>query len=118
MNFAASTPVPAPARRLYTSSLPIHPIPAFTAGWAALQRITRTICCWAIAVPAARYFPRFYVTGRLATDTVNTMEFESQAYAGLNSQVNLTNYAYGYRWGDYTSMMVDTDDCTFWYTGE
>jgi hypothetical protein len=67
---------------------------------------------------SATVFPSVYVTGRLATDSVNTMESENQAYAGLNSQVNLTNYPYGYRWGDYTSMMVDTDDCTFWYSGE
>ena len=63
-------------------------------------------------------FPSVYVTGRLNADTLNTMESELKAYAGLNSQVNLTGYAYGYRWGDYTSMMMDPDDCTFWYTGE
>ncbi len=67
---------------------------------------------------SATVFPSVYVTGRLSTDTINTMESETQAYAGLNSQVNLSGYAYGYRWGDYTSMMVDPDDCTFWYTGE
>ena len=67
---------------------------------------------------SASVFPSVYITGRLSTDTLSTMESESQVYAGLNSQVNLTGYAYGYRWGDYTSMMVDPDDCTFWYTGE
>ena len=63
-------------------------------------------------------FPSVYVTGRLNGDALNTMESEVQLYAGLNSQVNLTGYAYGYRWGDYTAMMPDPDDCTFWYTGE
>ncbi len=67
-------------------------------------------------------FPSVYVTGRLNTDTINTMESEQQLFAGLNSQVNViiggTTYAYGYRWGDYTAMMLDPDDCTFWYTGE
>jgi len=67
-------------------------------------------------------FPSAYVTGRLNTDTLNTMESETQLYAGLNSQVNVTiggsSYPYGYRWGDYTAMMVDPNDCTFWYTGE
>ena len=63
-------------------------------------------------------FPSVYVTGRLNSDPLNTMESEVQLYAGLNSQVNLSGYAYGYRWGDYTAMMLDPDDCTFWYTGE
>jgi hypothetical protein len=63
-------------------------------------------------------FPSVYITGRLNTDALNTMESETQVYAGLNSQVNLSGYAYGYRWGDYTAMMPDPNDCTFWYTGE
>ena len=63
-------------------------------------------------------FPSIYVTGRLNGDALNTMESEVQLYAGLNSQVNLSGYAYGYRWGDYTALMPDPDDCTFWYTGE
>ncbi len=63
-------------------------------------------------------FPSIYVTGRVPTDTLSTMESESQVYAGQNSQVNLTGYAYGYRWGDYSAMMLDPDDCTFWYTAE
>ena len=63
-------------------------------------------------------FPSVYITGRLNGDTLSMMESESQVYAGLNSQVNISGYAYGYRWGDYTAMMIDPDDCTFWYTGE
>jgi len=64
-------------------------------------------------------FPSLYITGRLVGDSVNTMETETQAYLGQNSQVNITeggsSYAYGYRWGDYSSMEIDPDDCTFWY---
>ena len=63
-------------------------------------------------------FPSIYITGRVPTDALNTMEAESKVYAGLNSQVNLSGLLYGYRWGDYTAMMMDTDDCTFWFTGE
>ena len=65
-------------------------------------------------------FPSVYVTGRLNTDTINSMESETQLYAGLNSQVELEGYSaiVGERWGDYTSMMIDPNDCTFWYTGE
>ena len=43
---------------------------------------------------------------------------EQAVFAGLNSQVNITGYAYGYRWGDYSSTVLDPDDCTFWYTNE
>ncbi len=67
---------------------------------------------------SATVFPSVYVTGRLNTDAINTMESETQLFAGLNSQVNISGYPYGYRWGDYTAMMLDPDDCTFWYTGE
>ena len=67
---------------------------------------------------SATVFPSVYVTGRLNTDAINTMESETQLFAGLNSQVNITGYPYGYRWGDYTAMMLDPNDCTFWYTGE
>ena len=67
-------------------------------------------------------FPSLYITGRLNNDTINTMEAETQVFAGLNSQVNVTingtSYAYGYRWGDYSAMMVDPDDCTFWFANE
>ena len=67
-------------------------------------------------------FPSVYVTGRLNGDNLNTMESEVQLFQGLNSQINVsiggTSYAYGYRWGDYTAMMMDPNDCTFWYTGE
>ena len=35
-------------------------------------------------------FPSLYVTGRLASDTVSTMETEQKVFAGLNSQVNVT----------------------------
>ncbi|MGB0111004.1 MAG: hypothetical protein WBP52_21105 [Terriglobales bacterium] len=67
---------------------------------------------------SATVFPSVYVTGRLNTDTINSMESETQLFAGLNSQVNISGYPYGYRWGDYTAMMLDPNDCTFWYTGE
>ena len=65
-------------------------------------------------------FPSVYVTGRLSTDTVSTMESEVQLYAGAAQQVALQGYStvVGERWGDYSSMMLDPDDCTFWYTGE
>jgi hypothetical protein len=61
--------------------------------------------------PTVRY------TGRLATDPLGQMESEvdllSQANVAHTSQTNSV------RWGDFTSMAIDSaDDCTFWYTGE
>jgi hypothetical protein len=48
------------------------------------------------------------------------MESEIQLYAGSAQQVALQGYStvVGERWGDYSAMMLDPDDCTFWYTGE
>ncbi|MFC4764677.1 hypothetical protein [Dyella koreensis] len=59
--------------------------------------------------PAIRY------TGRLATDTLSTMQAEASIVEGTGSQSG-SNLS---RWGDYSAMTVDpTDDCTFWYTNE
>ncbi len=65
-------------------------------------------------------FPSVYVAGRQSTDTLSTMESEIQLYAGQAQQVALQGYStvVGERWGDYSAMMLDPDDCTFWYTGE
>ncbi len=58
--------------------------------------------------PAIRY------TGRMAGDTLGTMQTEAPLYSGAGSQLpNLS------RWGDYSSLSVDpVDDCSFWYTTE
>jgi hypothetical protein len=58
--------------------------------------------------------PAIALTGRLATDQLNTMQTETILKAGTGSQTrNLS------RWGDYSAMSVDpVDDCTFWYTTE
>jgi hypothetical protein len=59
-------------------------------------------------------YPSIYFTGRVATDTLGTMEGEQLIMAGSGSQTGGQN-----RWGDYSSMSVDpADDCTFWYTQE
>jgi hypothetical protein len=49
------------------------------------------------------------VTGRVPTDPLGQMEAEIVAVPGTGSQ-----QFYG-RWGDYSSMAIDNDDCTFWY---
>ena len=58
-------------------------------------------------------FPSMRYAGRLSTDPVNTFsQTEQTLFAGTASQTGST------RWGDYSSMMLDPDGCTFWYTNE
>jgi hypothetical protein len=57
--------------------------------------------------------PSIRYTGRLSTDTLGTLETESNVVIGDGVQT-LTD-----RWGDYSGMSVDpADDCTFWYTNQ
>jgi hypothetical protein len=58
--------------------------------------------------------PGMRYTGRLATDTLNTMQAETNFFTGSGSQ----NGGLA-RWGDYSSITVDpVDDCTFWIANE
>ncbi len=64
---------------------------------------------------SATTFPGIWMTGRLATDTINTMGAEVQMQAGAGSQDSTG----GNRWGDYSSLTLDPiDQCTFYYTNE
>lgn len=67
------------------------------------------------SVSSATVFPGVRYTGRLSTDPLGTMpQGEGVIVNGAGSQT-----AGGSRWGDYSSMSVDSlDDCTFWYTQE
>ncbi len=57
--------------------------------------------------------PSIRISGRLVTDPLNQMEAEDIILKGAGSETN------SYRWGDYTSMLIDpVDDCTFWYTAQ
>jgi hypothetical protein len=60
--------------------------------------------------------PDIYVAGRLSTDPLGTMGGElaivDQTVA-TGSQPDTSS-----RWGDYTSMAIDNDGCTFWYTNQ
>ncbi len=60
-------------------------------------------------------FPQVRVTGRMATDPINTMTLgETHLVDGAGAQTDTSN-----RWGDYSDMTVDpVDDQTFWYTQE
>ncbi|HKR64718.1 MAG TPA: hypothetical protein VJZ00_13380, partial [Thermoanaerobaculia bacterium] len=59
--------------------------------------------------------PGIYMTGRLGTDTINTMGAETTVMAGGGVQTS----GAGNRWGDYSAMTLDpVDQCTFYYTNE
>jgi hypothetical protein len=64
-------------------------------------------------------FPSIFVAGRQVNDSLGlgNLESEVQVVAGTGSQPDTSN-----RWGDYSSMRIDTNDgmngCTFWYTTE
>ena len=58
-------------------------------------------------IPAIRY------AGRLSTDPVNTLpQTETSLIEGTGTQTSTT------RWGDYSSMTLDPNGCTFWMTSE
>jgi hypothetical protein len=58
-------------------------------------------------------FPSIYYTGRVLGDPLGTLpQGEATIVAGTGSQTG------SQRWGDYSSMNVDVDDCTFWYVTE
>jgi hypothetical protein len=65
---------------------------------------------------SATLHPDIWFTGRTATDAAGTMGGElpivDQTVA-TGSQPDTAN-----RWGDYTSMSIDPDGCTFWYTNQ
>jgi hypothetical protein len=59
-------------------------------------------------------FPGIRYTGRLTGDPLGQMTLgEGTIINGTGVQLTTNS-----RWGDYTSMNVDPDDCTFWYVNE
>jgi hypothetical protein len=60
-------------------------------------------------------YPSVYIAGRQVNDPVGlgNLEAETLVVAGSGSQPDTAN-----RWGDYSSMRIDQDGCTFWYTQE
>ena len=65
---------------------------------------------------SATQHPDIYFTGRVPTDALGTMEGElpivNQTVA-TGSQPDTSH-----RWGDYSSMTIDLDGCTFWYVNQ
>jgi len=58
-------------------------------------------------------YPSIFLAGRTPSDPLNTLGAEVQVVAGTGSQPQTSN-----RWGDYSSIRIDQDGCTFWYTTE
>jgi len=64
-------------------------------------------------------YPSVYIAGRVVNDPLGLgqLEAEVDVVDGSGSQPDTSN-----RWGDYSSMRIDTNDgmngCTFWYTTE
>jgi len=65
------------------------------------------------SVSSANMYPSIYVAGRTKADPRGTLEPELLVVSGTGSQLDT-----GGRWGDYSSMRIDQDGCTFWYTPE
>src|SRR5271165_1371070 len=62
---------------------------------------------------SASMYPSIAIAGRTIKDPLRTMEDEAMVVSGSGSQPDTSN-----RWGDYSSMRIDQDGCTFWYTTE
>ena len=58
-------------------------------------------------------FPSIKYAGRLAADPVNTFSQTEQTFFTATASQTTS-----IRWGDYSSMTLDPDGCTFWYTTE
>jgi hypothetical protein len=56
-------------------------------------------------------FPSIRYATRSASDPLGTLGNEVELHAGTGAQLRSFN-----RWGDYSSMSVAPDGCTFWYT--
>ena len=69
------------------------------------------------SVSGANLFPSIRYAGRLVSDPLNALsQGEQTLFTGGGSQTEALPDAQ--RWGDYSSLNVDVDDCTFWYTTE
>ena len=63
--------------------------------------------------------PAIKYAGRLATDPINTFSLTEQTMVqGTGTQTGNCGGSVCTRWGDYATMTLDVDGCTFWYTNE
>jgi hypothetical protein len=63
--------------------------------------------------------PALKYAGRLAGDAPNTITQDEQLmFQGTGAQSGNCGSGTCTRWGDYSTMSLDPDGCTFWYTNE
>jgi len=62
---------------------------------------------------SSQMIPSIAITGRLVSDPLGQMEGEQFVFYGAAPQKALPG-----QWGEYTSMRLDPDGCTLWYTSE
>jgi len=61
--------------------------------------------------------PAIMYAGRLATDPINTFsQTEQLLIQGTGTQTGTCGGSTCTRWGDYSTMSLDPNGCTFWYT--
>jgi uncharacterized repeat protein (TIGR01451 family) len=79
----------------------------------ALDRDGNLALGYSTSHTTAGSFPSIKYAGRLAADPINTFsQTEQTLFTGTASQTGST------RWGDYATMTLDPDGCTFWFTSE
>ncbi|HEX3122573.1 MAG TPA: carboxypeptidase regulatory-like domain-containing protein, partial [Rhodanobacteraceae bacterium] len=65
------------------------------------------------SVASPTLYPAIRYAGRLSTDPLNTLpQTETSLVEGTSTSVSTT------RWGDYSSLSLDPDRCTFWVSNE
>jgi hypothetical protein len=64
------------------------------------------------SIASATTYDSIGATGRVPSDPLGQMEAETLLVPGTGSQGTTL------RWGDYSSMAIDADGCTFWYAQE
>jgi hypothetical protein len=72
------------------------------------------------SVSSSSMYPALRYSGRLAGDALSQLtQGETTLVQGLGYQCcTFSDGSTNSRWGDYSSMTIDPDGCTFWYTGE
>src|SRR6266436_6495687 len=72
------------------------------------------------SVSDSTMFPAIRYAGRLANDALGTLgQGETSLLDGTGYQCcNFSDGSTNTRWGDYSTMTIDPDGCTFWYTND
>lgn len=83
----------------------------------AVDRLGNMALGYSVAGPALH--PGIRYAGRLAGDPVNAVtQTEQSLIEGSGTQVGNCGGGPCERWGDYSTMTLDPNGCTFWYTNE